>query len=92
MALSAQISPNILTELSPIFQLILSLGSLFGVYLTINNKQIKQESKLNELEERFNRKDKYDDDLKLDVKKLINDVTVLNTNFSIFLKSNETHK
>jgi uncharacterized coiled-coil protein SlyX len=76
---------DILKELSPILQLIISLGSLFALYLKLNNSDIKQESRITELEKRFERKDKYDDELRNDVKKLMQDVTKITTNLEILI-------
>lgn len=65
---------DILKELSPVLQLVLTLCSIFGVYLSVNNRQIRHDAKLSELELRFNRKDDYDKELKNDVKKLVDEV------------------
>ncbi len=55
---------EILTNVSPILNIFTFLGSLAGVFFSLNNKLIKQESKVEELENRFNRKDSYDEKLK----------------------------
>lgn len=69
-----------ITTISPIVNLIFSASSCIGFYVAQNNKLIKAEAKINELESRFNRKDKYDDELKKkvdDIQHLLTEVATL---------------
>jgi hypothetical protein len=55
---------DILNSLSPVLNLVVSAGSAFGLYLSLNNRIIKSESKTTELETRLNRRDTYDEKLR----------------------------
>ncbi|MDI9878906.1 hypothetical protein [Flectobacillus longus] len=75
-----------ITHLSPLVNLAVSVGSIVSLYIALNNKIIKAESKINELESRLNRKDKYDDDLK----RQVNDIQQLLTEVATMVKSKLT--
>lgn len=68
-----------LQYLSPLFYFFSFVGSLLGVFVTLNNKIIKQEYKCEELEARFNRKDTYDEKLKAKVDQINDTLTEVAT-------------
>ena len=70
---------NDLSYLSPVIQFFMFIGSCVGVYVTLNNKIIKAEYKMFELEQRFNRKDSYDEKLKTKVDQIGDTVTEVYT-------------
>lgn len=70
---------ELINQIPSVIQIVTFLGSVFGVFVTINNKQIKTDAKVLELETRFNRKDNYDEKLKEKVDNINDTLTELYT-------------
>ncbi len=75
-----------ITSFSPLLNIAVSLCSVIGLYIAQNNRIIKAEAKLSELESRLNRKDKYDDDLK----KKVDDIQHIVTEVATIVKQIKT--